>query len=175
MYDGTRYSVGKYETKEFHNISLNSTAFADIESALPSNIFSLGLIGWYTGSGDVRLIAKDFSGTKFRPKMIIVYGVNGTTANDAIVEGILHALPGNLIHSNQQIYLVNNAGQHYTGRFDKATVKNNQTWALNYRLPSESLIGMPSLFKVLNVWENQSLTYAQVKLQVETFINGTKI
>ena len=61
------------------------------------------------------------------------------------------------------------------GTFDKATIKNNQTWAFNYVTSEESFINMPSLFNILNVWQNQSLTFSQIVSQVELFINTTKI
>lgn len=74
------------------------------------------------------------------------------------------------IVSDRQIYVVDASGNHWLGRFDKVTWRNNQTWAFNYKTPPETFTNMPSLKNVVNVWENQSLTLQQVYDQVSAFI-----
>ena len=109
------------------------------------------------------------------PKLYITYGANETDVNSAIEQGINNSLPNNPIQTIQQIYLVNQTSGHFLGTFDKATIRNNQTWAFNYVSGGESFINMPSLFNILNVWENQSLTFSEIVSQVQNFINQTII
>ncbi|MCH7645975.1 MAG: hypothetical protein IH788_02110, partial [Nitrospinae bacterium] len=64
--------------------------------------------------------------------------------------------------------------QHFLGSFDKSTSQENQTWAFNYVTEGESFTNIPSLFTILNIWENQTLSSEEITFQVETFINQTK-
>jgi len=112
---------------------------------------------------------RDNANSSRRPTFIISYDFS------AIEKGINNSLPNNPISSDQQIYIVGLNGQHYLGRFDKTTTKNNQTWAFNYVVSGESFINMSSLFNIVNVWQNSSLNYSQIVSQVENFINNTRI
>ena len=100
--------------------------------------------------------------------LIPVDYANESEGRKAIEEGVNNSLPNNLIESDKQVYLFD--GVHSLGRFDKLTRKNNQTWVFNYVTEGESLVDINSLFNVLNVWENESLTYGQIVGQVEEVV-----
>lgn len=173
MANGTLYNSSTVQIQTPLDISLGG-AIDYFNNDLNSDIFSIGIDGRPLPSQEfIWFNSRDNPTASTRPTLTIKYGVNGTDANDAIEEGIGNALPGNYISDSQQIYLVGVSGQHYLGRFDKATVLQNQTWAFNYVAVGESFLNIPSLFKVLNTWENSSLTYSEIADQVESFINAT--
>ncbi len=145
---------------------------SDIENQLDDDLWGIGLSIDRSVTSSVS--AKDNPTPEYRPKLVITYGANQTDANAAIEEGIGNSLPGNQIKSNQQIYLVNEEGNHFLGSFDRATILNNQTWSFHYADNVGALIGMPSLFRVLNIWENHTLSYEEIVSQVESFINVTR-
>lgn len=91
-----------------------------------------------------------------------------------IEKGIRNVTPNASVLTNQQVYVVNENGAHYLGRFDKESSLGNQTWAFNYvTTPLEAFVGMPSLKTAVNVWENQTLSLQQIFDQVTTFISST--
>jgi hypothetical protein len=110
--------------------------------------------------------------TEFSPPVRI--GENESSGRQAIEEGIKVSIPDTPVQTVQQIYILNENNQHFLGTFDKSTQKNNQSWAFNYLTEGEPFTNIPSLFTILNIWENYSLTYQEIKNQVETFINQTK-
>lgn len=175
MGDGNVYASGIYLPNGLRDIPLGNGALTDLENSLSSDIFGTSLYG-PTGSSFVG--SRDNTNSAKRPKLTIIYGVNGTDSDAAIAEGISNSvLGGGLVpvETDQQIYLLNNNGQHYLGTFDKSIVYKNQTWGFHYVLPGGSFINMPSLFNVLNVWENQSLSYNEIAEQVKAYINSTKV
>jgi|SRR3989344_1720723 len=174
MSNGTIYKSSSIITQQRINLSLSNTANTKLENSLSSDIFGTGLIGKYSTTNELWVKSRDVSNADKRPVLIVTYGVNSADANLAIAEGINNSLPNNLIESAQQIYLVNENGQHYTGTFDKTTIFGNQTWVFNYIVGNDIFTNMPSLFRVLNVWENQALSYEEIVNQVETFINNTR-
>ncbi len=99
---------------------------------------------------------------------------NETVAREAIEEGINSSTPNATIYTDQQIYIVNEYGEHSLGRFDKVSVLDNQTWGFNYLTGNETATNMTSLFDVVNIWEEMLLTYSQIVSQVSDFIEGTK-
>jgi hypothetical protein len=163
VYNETTYSPG------LKNFTLVNNASNDLKDSLLQDIFPVGLYTT-TGGGDIDIKSRDNSDKSKRPVLTVLYELNSTDANQAIGEGINNALPGNTINSDQQIYLVNENGEHYLGTFDKTTEKNNQTWAFSYVAIGESFLNFPSLFNILNVWENSSLSYSEIVNQVEAFI-----
>jgi len=174
MADGTLYYSETFASDVVKNIDLD-LAISDFEGSLDSDVFSVGFDGHYQVNKDVRIGSKNNPNLGYRPVLTVVYGVNGTDSDAAIEEGIFYSVVGgvNPIYNNQQIYLVNELGTHYTGTFDKAVEEGNQMWIFNYVIPGESFINMPSLFNILNVWENQSLSYSEIVEQVKSYINGT--
>lgn len=156
----------------FMNLSFNSYGVEAVEEALAQNLFSVGLNPNLQKA--ITISARDNSNTTRRPRLIIVYGVNELIGDSAIEVGINHSLPSNPILSGQKIYLVNENGQHFQGKFDKSTTSGNQTWIFKYVTHGESLTNIPSLFRILNTWENRSLSYDEIVSQVENFINATK-
>src|SRR3989344_349720 len=173
MENGTLYTSTQIQTDSVGSITLQSAA-NDLEEALiTDDIFKIGISSW-SEYNQTNIRSKDAPNPSNRPVLSVVYGANSTDANSAIVEGIGNILPGNPIESGQKVYLVDENGQHYTGTFDKTTIFGNQSWVFNYVLPSESFIGMPSLFRVLNVWEEESLTYQEIVDEVGGFINSTR-
>lgn len=174
--NGTIYATADDMNGRQFNVSLalSSDAVNDIEDKIAGNLFSTGLNAPSYTSG-IGIGSRDNNLTYKRPKLTIVYGVNATDSDFAIIEGINTSVigPNIPIQTGQKIYLVSNNGQHYIGTFDKTTIFGNQTWAFSYILPSESPLNIPSLFRVLNVWENQSLTYSEIVNQVKGFINIT--
>lgn len=177
MGNGTLYNMTRRNNSNTYRqdtFILNAVGRSAIESALSSNrIFGVGL---RTDANDTVYIAPrdHVQNASQRPQLIIVYGSNMTDSLNAIEQGINNSLPSNPIEENKQIYVVNEHGQHFLGMFDHVTSRNNQTWAFHYVLPGGSFLGIPSLFKVLNIWENQSLSYSQIVSQVENFINATR-
>ena len=172
MGNGTEYNrTSITNTLVYRNITLSSVAVSELQNKLVTDSFSLGLITNFSGIASVA--ARDYVTASMRPKLTIVYGVNGTDGNTAIEQGINNSLPNNPIASGQQIYLVNELGQHYLGTFDRATIFGNQTWGFNYVDSGESFTNMPSLFRVLNIWENQTLSYQEIVTQAGNFINST--
>ena len=174
MGNGTEYGKQQVNAKTIYlYYKLPTSGLLDIENQLDDDWFSFGITTDHAAS--VSISARDHPTASFRPVLEIVYGVSGTDAGDAIEEGINNSLigPNNPISSNKQIYLLDENGNHYLGTFDRSTIFGNQTWAFDYLLPGESSIGMPSLFSILNVWENRSLSYSEIVNQVETFINNT--
>ncbi len=171
--DGTSYFSRSFNLSS--NFLLNATfsaqGVADVQNALSTDIFSTGLHVPTTPT--VTIAARDYSTPSQRPVLRITYEISNSSVQQAILEGINHSLPGNPASSEKQIYLVNEFGQHSLGRFDQVTTLDNQTWAFNYVGLSESFINMSSLFRVLNVWQNQSLAYEEIANQVEVFINAT--
>lgn len=99
---------------------------------------------------------------------------NETEGRASIEEGIANALSDADIYSDQQVYVRYADGSENLSVFDKVAVYGNQTWAFNYVSDGEDFTNMPGLLDIVNVWENQSLTQSQIKLQVSEFINGTK-
>ena len=114
--------------------------------------------------------------TALGPEQInAVGGANETEGDQAIVNGIIGALGSNaIILTDQKLYVVNTSNGHNEGSFDKITISGNQTWAFNYITTGETFTNVPSLFRTVNIWENQSLSSANITSQVETFINLTK-
>ncbi len=100
---------------------------------------------------------------------------NETEARQAIAEGITGAIPAAAITTDQQIYIVDQAGQHSLGRFDKTTVSGSQRWAFNYLTGSETFTNIASLLNIVNIWEAQLLTYNGIVQQVTEFIGQTKV
>jgi len=102
--------------------------------------------------------------------------INESEARQAIEEGINNtALNGEIIKTDQQIYIRYLDNTQSLGYFDKFTSKDNQTWVFNYVNSSETFTNITSLGNTVNVWENSSLTYSQIVEQVESFINETLI
>ena len=157
------------------NLSMSNQGKTDFENSLVSNDFSFGYQSDDQSGITIEIHAKSDVSSGKRPKLIVVYGANETDANTAIEQGINNSLPNNPIQTIQQIYLVNQTGGHFLGTFDKTTITNNQTWAFNYVPGGESFINIHSLFNILNVWENQSLTFSEIVSQVQNFINNTII
>ncbi len=171
--NGTEYNRTRINVKNvYQNYTLSSQSLTDFQNKLSGDIFGLGLTTDYVGT--VTIGSRDYAVAAQRPKLIIIYGVNGTDADAAIEQGINSSLPNNPISSGQQIYLVNENGTHFLGRFDKSTILNNQTWSFNYVEAGQSFINMPSLFRVLNVWENETLSFNEIVNQVSAFINATR-
>jgi len=175
MGNGTLYSDNNTlsGTNFYLNLSFNSQGILNIQNSLVNNTFSTG-INTDVSTKTITISARDNTNTTRRPKLIIIYEINSSEGNRAIEIGINNSLPNNPITSNQQIYLVNTSGQHFLGKFDKATILGNQTWAFNYIALGESFTNIPSLFKVLNIWENQSLSFNEIVNQVSIFINSTR-
>ncbi len=176
MGNGTEYNKTTVNQKNvYRNYTLPNAALSNLQTKLASDIFSIGIVGeGYAGLGTISIGARDYAVVAFRPQLIVIYGVNGTDADAAIEQGIDSSLPNNPISSGQQIYLVNENGQHYLGTFDKSTILSNQTWGFNYVESGASFINMPSLFRVLNVWENETFSFSEIVSQVSVFINATK-
>ncbi|GEM_PF-3142303 len=173
MANGTEYNRSIIGFKNGHIIiEMPPSAVSDIENSLSDDLWSIGLSTTHTSS--VSVGAKDNSIPENRPKITIVYGANQTNSDSAIEKGINNSLPGNPVKSAQQVYLVNENGNHYLGTFNKATILYNQTWVFYYTNNPATLLNIPSLFSVLNVWENQTLSYEEIVSQVESFINNTK-
>jgi hypothetical protein len=175
MGNGTVFaSEGSLSGSNFSKIlTFNSDGKQEVENSLPSDIFSVGL----DTDLDEKLVisGRDNANASRRPELQIIYDINSSSSDEAIEEGINDSLPNNSITSAHQIYLVNETEGHFLGTFDKSTIKNNQTWAFNYISFGESAIGMPSLFNILNIWENNSLTYVEIVGSVGLFINNTII
>lgn len=169
--DGSTYANEELTGKTYHNFTLSNGALTDIESSLSSGVFRIGIDTDYWG--DIGVGSKDHSNSAKRPVLTLVYGVNASDSDDAIRVGINNSLPSNPSTENQKIYVVNELGQRYLATFDRIAVFNNQTWAFNYRSPGEDSVNMPSLFRALNIWENQSLSYIEIVSQVGGFINAT--
>jgi hypothetical protein len=169
----SNYSVSSNTTNLFVNFTFNQQGINDLNLAFNgTKRFNFGI---HSDNSNDTISARDNSNSSRRPYMLITYDISNSSAYEAIEEGITNILPGNLILSNQQIYLVSQNGQHSLGRFDKATTKNNQTWAFNYISSGESEINMSSLFNILNIWKNSSLNTSEITSQVEVFINNTLI
>ncbi len=172
MANGTVYSnlnlLGSVANTSY-NLSFNQQALNSLNSSLyGSKRFSTGL------STDllvpIIISARDHPTPSQRPSLTINYG----SASAAIAIGINNSLPNNPVSSNQKIYIVAENGQHFRGSFDKATIKNNQTWAFNFYNTGETTINMSSLLRIVNIWQNTSLSSVQITSQVENFINATK-
>jgi hypothetical protein len=97
------------------------------------------------------------------------------TAKLAIEDGINTSLSTYSKHYDQQIYIVNLTNHHKKGKFDVVAIFKNQTWAFNYIVSGEQFTNMTKLGKIVNVWENKSLSYSEIKRQVEVKINITKV
>ena len=96
-------------------------------------------------------------------------------ARSAVDEGITNTIPDATIFTDRQLYTVNQAGVQEAGRFDKVALLSSQRWFFNYKTGSETLTGMSGIPTVVNVWENQSLTYSQIVQQVESLISQTVV
>ncbi|MFH1802528.1 MAG: hypothetical protein ABH864_03680 [archaeon] len=171
MGNGTIFADDTSLDINFTNFTFNSEGIDDFTNALSVGSFSTGLHSDYTKI--LEISGRDNTNATRRPKMIVVWGVNGTDSGAAIEEGINNAIPDNPIRNDQQVYIVNENGEHYLETFDKTTVYGDQSWLFNYVLPDESFLNVPSVFDIVNVWENMSLSYSEIVNQVETFINDT--
>lgn len=98
-----------------------------------------------------------------------------TDGDSSIVAGIQTALPLAQIYSDQQVYVRYDNGTQMLGRFDKVALYRNQRWAFNYITTGESFTYMYDMSPSLYVWENQSLTSAQIQSQVTNRILATLI
>ncbi len=164
----SNYNSATNTTNDFVNFTFNSDGLNEFKDAFSiSKRFNFGI--YAVPTKNITFSARDHPVASQRPSLIISYDFS------AIEKGINNSLPNNPISSDQQIYVVDSSGQHALGRFDKTTTKNNQTWAFNYVVTGESFINMSSLLNIVNVWQNSSLSYAQIVSQVENFINSTKI
>ncbi len=154
---------------------LNQQAINDLTEALNTDLnFSIGLDTDY--QQNITFSGRDHPNSNQRPLLEIIYEITNSSSNTAIEKGINNSLPNNPILTNQQVYVVGMNGQHYLGRFDKVTVRNNQTWAFNYvSFPWDSLINMSSLLNIVNVLQNSNLNATQITSEVENFINSTRI
>ncbi len=157
----------------YYDFVFNQVGFNKFNQSLDTGVFSVGIDTEKTAN--ITISARDHPTASQRPQIIIVYSANETDSDSAIEQGINNSLPLNPISSNQQIYVVGIDGQHHLGRFDKTTTKNNQTWAFNYVSSGDSFLNFSSLFNILNVWQNTSLTSPEITSQVELFINSTRI
>jgi len=106
--------------------------------------------------------------------MILESYANESSGRQAIMEGIQNSIPGAIIQTDQQIYVVYPEGTQTTGVFDKVATLGDQTWAFNYVTDGEEATGMSSLFTVVNVWEKSDMTYSEIVSDVESFIDETK-
>ena len=61
------------------------------------------------------------------------------------------------------------------GKFDKVAILGNQTWSFNYLTSGESYTNVNGLGIIVNIWENQTLSYSEIVAQVEGLINVTKL
>lgn len=93
----------------------------------------------------------------------------------AIENGIRAVLPFAEIYTDQQVYVGYINGSHMLGSFDKIARYRNQRWLLNYISTGESFTRMSSVEPVLFIWENQSLSNAQIESQVQSFVAATLI
>lgn len=159
-----------------YDFYLNQEAINDITAAFNTDMnFSVGFDTDY--SQNITFSARDHPNSNQRPTLILVYDITNSSANAAIERGINNSLPNNPISTSQQVYVVDMNAQHFLGRFDKVTQKNNQTWAFNYINVGlgDSWINMSSLLNIVNVWQSSNLNTTQITSQVEAFINATKI
>lgn len=99
---------------------------------------------------------------------------NESEGRDAIEEGINNTIPNSTRYEDQQIYIINETGDHSTGLFDIVTIEGNQTWAFNYVTGNESFTNVNPILTIVNIWESASLAYSQIVSQVEDLINETK-
>lgn len=100
--------------------------------------------------------------------------LSADTAKLAIEDGINTSIPSASKHYDQQIYTVNLTNHQKKGKFDIVAILGNQTWAFNYVTSDEQFTNVTKLGKIVNVWENRSLSYSEIKRQVEVLINSTK-
>jgi len=103
-------------------------------------------------------------------------GINESQARTAIEQGINNSVLNNQTPStDQQIYISYINTTQMLATFDKVATEGNQTWAFNYISENESFSGMIGLYNnSLTIWENQSLTEAEITQQVQELINNTK-
>jgi hypothetical protein len=174
MAKGTLLGESMISGEGFLNLTMNAAGRLDFEEDSESGEQMWG-VGLVTDSlSFIEVGGRYDTNASRRPRLTAIYGASNSDGNAAIDLGINHSLPANPVVGNKQVYVVNEWGQHYLGRFDKTTILNNQTWAFNYVMGDDIFTYTPSLFKVLNVWENTSLAYNQIVNQVEVFINATR-
>lgn len=178
--NGTLYT-SKNTTAGYNTFNLD-TSINEFTTALQTQSwFSYGLSSHdgesqhVHGNQDARIASKDYPTPNNRPFLNITYilnQANETQARTAIETAIQNTL-GTQNQTNKQIYVVK--GTHSFNTFDMYTEKNNQSWTFNYITGTETFTNLPSLFRVLNVWENQTLTTTQITEQVTNFITNTTI
>lgn len=76
-------------------------------------------------------------------------------------------------YTDKQMYIYYLNGTQKLGTFDKVQSEGNQRWLFNYNTTGENYTGMESILPAIYVWENTSLTAAQITAQVSAFINDT--
>lgn len=112
----------------------------------------------------------------------LVEGHNSTTittateseGRTAIESGISASTASSgTLYTGQQVYIRYLNGTQKLGTFDKVLVEGSQRWLFNYKTTGESYTNMNNIAPVIYVWENASLTNAQITAQVSAFINST--
>lgn len=107
---------------------------------------------------------------------LVTCNANESIARQAIEEGITNSvLSSPETETDQQVYIRYLNNDQSLGSFDKFVSEGNQTWVFNYVTTNESYTNISSLGNIVNVWENESLTYSEIVNQVESFINSTFI
>jgi len=151
--DGFAYSyTGTLDEVRFYNRTLS---FAEIQEQYYNGINNLTSLGDAESTG----IANEANG------------------NTAIVQGIRQSVLGTGadIYTDQQIAIRYSNGTQILVSFDKVALSGNQTWAFNYITDGESWSGMSNLSTTVYIWERESLTTVQIRAEVESAINSTKI
>lgn len=100
---------------------------------------------------------------------------NETEGRIAIEQGINNSvIVGQIIYTDYYMRYLNESTDEI-GLFDKITENLNQTWAFNYVTAGESVTDMKNLTNVVYVLELANRTSTNITLEVESFINVTKI
>ncbi|MBI4182330.1 MAG: hypothetical protein HY520_05175 [Candidatus Aenigmarchaeota archaeon] len=167
---------------QFYNITIRGEKH--LEARLPADWFSTGMASQIENDCAAGAATNE---TRFdspaadpanRPVLTITYTplANESEGRRAIEVGINGSSLGSpRIRTDQQLYVLDQNAQHAMGTFDKFTKNATQRWAFNYVTGNESFTNISSLFRTVNIWENQSLTFDEIATQVETFINSTKV
>lgn len=182
--NGTAFLAAWSAAKAGKNVvNFTSASFSDLQDRLRSGAkwWGFSIVSPENNSGNFwsilhRYRSSEAADASKRPSLNISYlaFADEAAGRTAIEQGINASLPNNPILTDQQAYLLNEQGQQFLGRFDHATQSVNQTWGFNYATEGEAFTSMPSLFRILNIWENSSLYADEIALQVEGFIGQTK-
>lgn len=149
--------------ESFTNQADGTIVNATLGSANTTSHYTINVSVWVSDGTNT---AEDHNST-------VIYA-NEAEGDTAIDTGIASSTAASGTNSTeQQVVILNSTGGQTFGTFDRVLAYNNTRWLFLYQTGNENLTDQADIEPALYVWENVSLTAAEITDQVSGFINGT--